>query len=99
VLFRGRFGLTTSTQGIFISSDGLTSPVLRTGDLLFGQVVIGVFVNPHSLDPAGNGNIAFTYQLANGVTGVALATPVPEPSALALAATALALIIRRRRAR
>ena len=43
------------------------------------------------------GQLAFSYTLADGRTGVAVATPVPEPGAAAIAAGSCLLLWRRRR--
>jgi hypothetical protein len=94
VLFSGDW--TGGGQGLFLSSHGATTSILQRGNLLFGQSLIGVAVLSRSLDPSGSGNVAFRYTLANGVSGIALATPVPEPAALTLALAALAPAIRRR---
>ena len=70
-------------RGIFLASGDSAPAIIRVGDPLFGSTVSQLF---HlSLDAAGSGNIAFTYRLATGLLGIALASPVPEPGAMGLA--------------
>ena len=45
------------------------------------------------------GQVAFFYGLDNGVSGLAVATPVPEPMSLGLAAVGGLTLLRRRRGR
>jgi hypothetical protein len=94
VLFQA--SLSSSGSGLFLNSSGVNSLVLKTGDMLFGLRVIDLSRSAKSLDPGGSGKIVFRYTLANGVSGIALATPVPEPAALTLAIAPLAIAIRRR---
>ena len=70
-----------------IGDGTLTNKVIGAGDPLFGSIVMGAGVSPHSFNDAGQ--VAFFYQLANGTTGIAVATPVPEPSAFLLMALSL----------
>ncbi len=74
-------------SGIYTGPDA--TKVIQHGDPLFGSFVDAALgsinhlgISSSSLNDAGQ--IAFTYFLANGRTGVALATPVPEPCALAI---------------
>jgi hypothetical protein len=98
VAFFGTY--TGNRRGIFVGDGASLTTVLKSGDQLFGQTHSNVFPSTRvGLDPHGSGNVVFSYQLANGVTGIAMATPVPEPAALTLATTHLALIRRRRPAR
>jgi hypothetical protein len=72
--------------GIFIGPNA--EKVIASGDALFGSTVFALVMSndlsltSHSLNDAGQ--IAFRYVLANGRSGIALATPIPEPSAAAL---------------
>jgi hypothetical protein len=71
---------------------------VKTDDQLFGQTLQSLF--SIAFDPSGSGRIAFGYRLANGVNGIAMATPVPEPAAgvmVALAAALAAARVRRSR--
>lgn len=84
--------------GIFIGSDPVADKVIRVGDTLFGSTVsdLDFFRGLNE-----NGDIAFQYELVNGVTGIATAiTPIPEPSTYALALSgvfALLAVSRRKR--
>jgi hypothetical protein len=92
------FGQWAGGVGAFVSNGGSIETVIKSGDLLFGQPLTSLGLNKIALDPNGSGQIAFSYVLANGVSGVAMATPVPEPRALALASAMLGVVVRRRRA-
>ena len=71
-------GLDAGGGGVFIGDGIVTSKVVGVGDSLFGSIVTGAGVSPHSLNDSGQ--VAFTYTLANGIRGIAIANPVPEPS-------------------
>lgn len=81
----------------FYTSDGTTTTlVIRDGDALFGSTVTALDLGREALNDAGQ--FAFRYSLADGRTGVAVATLVPEPAgALLLCAGGLGLLARRRR--
>ncbi len=83
-------------RGIFLKSGGSTAAVIRVGNPLFGSTVSQIFFGL-TLDATGSGNIAFTYRLANGRLGIALASPIPEPGAacLTMLACASAALLRR----
>jgi hypothetical protein len=82
-------------QGIFTSTGGTLANIIDTGDSLFGSTVTSLELGNAALD--GNGNIAFQYELSNGVSGVAIAS-VPEPASISLLSiSGLALLARRRR--
>jgi hypothetical protein len=101
VAFYGLYGINPESPtgvGIFTGKGGPVTAVIKSGDPLFGDTLGSVYHGPLAMDPQGSGRILFTYRLATGEVGLAMATPVPEPNALTLAATTLALIIRRRRA-
>jgi hypothetical protein len=70
----GRSALSTG------NGDQLNS-VIMTGDELFGSTATILHFGRLGLDPGGSGNLAFAYSLANGRSGIAIATPVREPSA------------------
>jgi hypothetical protein len=77
--FRGTY--TGGLQGIFIGSGGPLTTVVKSGDSLFGSTVQSLVLGGSALDAGGNGNLAFQYALANGRSGVAIATAVvPETS-------------------
>src|SRR5262249_28795943 len=92
VAFKGIHG---SGSGIYVGNGAALTTVIETGDVLFGQPVTNLlFAEPDThfgFDPYGSGNLAFRYTLANGVSGVAMASPVPEPSTFALAAVGLVI--------
>ncbi len=83
--------------GIFIGNGATTSQVLDATAPLFGSTLTGLGISPASLNDAGQ--VAFYYQLANGITGIAVATPVPEPSPSLLLALSLTLSLACRTAR
>ena len=80
--------------GVFIGDGMITSEVIQAGDPLFGSIATGVGVFPRSLNDAGQ--VAFSYTLANGTRGIAIANPVPEPSASLLLTLSLGLSLARR---
>jgi hypothetical protein len=97
----GNVVFNTGTWGAVISKGGVISPVIYEGDALFGQTLTILRHTRLAIDRAGSGRVAFGYELANGVRGIAIATPVPEPAAgatLAIAALAAARTRRSRRA-
>jgi len=83
--------------GIFVGPDPIADKVIQSGDPLFGSTVTTLTtVSGLSLVRGGFNNsrqLAFTYTLANGVNGIAIATVVPEPSTLALAAFGFAGLV------
>jgi hypothetical protein len=93
--------LDSAGQGIFVGPDPTADKVIRAGDALFGSTLT-LIETSHALNDRGQ--IAFHYRLANGVSGIAVASPIPEPSTMVLiAAVGLSLgtskPIRRRFAR
>lgn len=83
-------------SGIYEGDGTSTSKVVKTGDSLFGSTVSSVFMGSTGIND--NGDVAFWYKLANGQTGVGLATATPEPgTAVLLVMGALGLATRRRR--
>jgi hypothetical protein len=89
-----------NNTGIFMGDGGPLTTVIKFGDSLFGSTVGNLGMGRFALDPGGNGNLAFWYQLADGRTGIALASPVPEPPTwamlVAVAAAAACVSLRRR---
>jgi hypothetical protein len=83
VVFLG--SATGGSFGVYTGSDPLADKVIAVGDELFGSVV-DVLINFGLDGPVINnrGEIAFHYELTNGVTGIAVAVPVPEPAGFAL---------------
>ena len=79
-------------SGIFTGPDVLADKVIATGDPLFGSTVTNVQYDGELTD---SGRIVFTYTLASGEQGVAVAL-VPEPATLGLVAFT-ALMMKRRR--
>jgi hypothetical protein len=71
--------LDTGGAGIFTGPDPLADEVIGTGDPLFGSRVVDVNLFTESLND--NGQIAFSYELADGRRGIARADPlvIPEP--------------------
>ncbi len=87
-------GLDAGGGGIFIGNGTTTSQILDTTAPLFGSTLTGFGISPTSLNDAGQ--VAFYYELANGITGIAVATPVPEPAPSLLLALSLTLSLARR---
>jgi hypothetical protein len=63
---------------------GILTPMLKTGDSLFGSTVTGALTQGQAFDQDGSGRIVFSYHLADGRSGIAMGTPVPEPCTLIL---------------
>ena len=55
------------------------SKVVEIGDPLFGSTVSSFSYSDLGLDPGGSANVAFTYSLADGRIGVAMAYAGPAP--------------------
>lgn len=85
-------GLRTGGNGIYRWAGGPLDQVLVPGDALFGGVVSGA--GPAVVNDLGQ--IAFLYALADGASGVALATPIPEPATFTLLALGGVGLCRRR---
>ena len=81
VAFRGLY---TGGDGIFIGNGGPLTTVIKSGDPMFGSTIVSVGLGRFGIDPGDTGNLAFTYALADGRFGVAIASPVPEPSSVVL---------------
>jgi hypothetical protein len=83
-------------RGVFTSRGGTLINVIKTGDTLFGSTVTELAGNSFEfprfgIDVGGSGNVAFTYRLVDGRSGIAIATPVPESGGSVLALIALAV--------
>ncbi|BBO35062.1 choice-of-anchor tandem repeat NxxGxxAF-containing protein [Lacipirellula parvula] len=87
--------LDNHARGIFVGPNPTADKVILSGDSLFGGVV-DYFQFGSGFNDAGQ--VAFAYVLTNGVSGIALATPVPEPCAAVHSAFLFMLIAWRRRA-
>ena len=98
ILLDGIYGGFTGS-GVFTFQGGLLTTVIKTGDPLFGSTVMGVGSGKNGLDPDGSGRIVIAYGLADGRSGIALATPVPEPRSIAIAINLFCMVflIRQRR--
>lgn len=81
--------------GIFTGDGGPTSRVIGQGDVLNGSTVAHVSLGNGALNDLGQ--ISFRYTLADGISGVAVATPIPEPVSLILVAGGAALLLAGRR--
>lgn len=76
-------GLPQDRVGIFTGPDPIADRVIAEEDTLFGFTVVNLRFGNNALNDVGQ--IAFSYQLMNGVWGIAVATPmVPEPNHVAL---------------
>jgi len=86
-------------SGLFVGGDPVNNLVIANGDPLFGSTIsdLGFAFFRHGFN--NRGQIAFQYGLANGQSGIAVATPVPEPSMAipAFACSLFALAGRRRK--
>jgi uncharacterized protein YjbI with pentapeptide repeats len=70
VAFRGDY---LGGGGIYTKRGNELSKVVEVGDPLFGSTVASLSFGDLGLDVAGSGNLAFTYGLADGRSGVAMA--------------------------
>ena len=73
--------------GLFHGPDAIRDRIIQTGDPLFGSTLISIQFSAVS----SNGKVAFIYQLANELSGIAVATPVrgaagTQPGSLAMQA-------------
>ena len=92
-------------EGIFLGSGAGWTPVIQTGDALFGSTIVtgqgtelfsGLGLQTNRLSFAGN-ELGFRYYLANGTQGIAI-VQVPEPSlTLTLALLAMSIDARERK--
>ena len=74
VAFRGSH---SGVEGIYSKTGAVLRTVVEIGDPFFGSTVASLNFSDLGLDPGGSGNLAFTYGLADGRTGVAMAIPGP----------------------
>jgi hypothetical protein len=65
--------------GVFVGDGGPLTTVVKTGDTLFGQTISSLNLARFGFDEGGSGNVAFTYTLSDGVSGVAMAIAVQQP--------------------
>jgi hypothetical protein len=84
----GRFGL-------FDGPDLVADKIIATGDSLFGSTVTGLAFATGINDA---NQIVFSYTLANGTNGIAVAT-VPEPASLGLLVLVVGAVLGKRRVR
>jgi PEP-CTERM motif len=99
VAFKGFYSGGTGSNGIFLSSGGSLTKLIGNGDTLFGSTVDSLSFESTGLDGT---NVAFSYELADGRSGIALATlasssSAPEPGTLALLSLGGALVMVQRR--
>jgi hypothetical protein len=87
VAFAAGFG---GVGGIYTGTNPAADFVIRVGDPLFGSTLTGYSFGSDGLNDLGQ--VAFYYALANGRSGIAIATPVPEPATSVLAAASLVAI-------
>ena len=84
-----------NANGVYTGPDPVADRVLANGDMLFGSGVTFARVDRGGINELGQ--IAISYRLADGRSGVVIATPVPEPGVLTAAALAAGCLLRRRR--
>jgi hypothetical protein len=58
---------------VFVGSGGALTAVIKKNDVLFDSAVSSLRFDKFGLDLGGSGNVAFSYTLVNGKSGVALA--------------------------
>jgi hypothetical protein len=80
--------------GIFTGPNPATNKILVTGDTLFGSIITELGLSTSAINSSGQ--VPFSYTLANGISGVAVATPVPEPSLILSTVLAGAALFTRR---
>lgn len=86
----------TTGLGIYQGPDAILDRVIHAGDPLDGSFVNSVRLGQSALNDAGQ--IAFQAILADGRSGIYVATRIPEPKAcLALALIAAAALVQRKR--
>lgn len=63
-------------RGLFTGADPVADRVILTGDALFGSTLadLGFYRGFNN-----RGQVAFVYELSDGRTGIAIATPIPQP--------------------
>lgn len=88
------FSASSSLGRIFDGPVAANDRVVGATDPMFGSAVTNAALQRDCVD--GSGRVLFYYELENGVSGLALATPVPEASSLAAIVVGSALLRRRR---
>ncbi|MGD9634448.1 MAG: pentapeptide repeat-containing protein [Pirellulales bacterium] len=71
IAFRGEY---SGGSGLYTKRGDELSKVVEIGDAMFGSTVTSFSFSDLGLDVGGSGNLAFTFGLADGRTGVAMAT-------------------------
>jgi hypothetical protein len=95
VAFQADYTGGTGTTGIFLSAGGSLTPVITTDTVSpFGSAFSTFNLGPQGLDGT---SVVFSYTLADGRSGIALAAIAPEPGTLALLALGGMLVLVRRR--
>jgi hypothetical protein len=90
--YTGTSGVDFQLHGIYTGNGAATNKVIALGDILFGSLVTNIGLNKHSLNDLGQ--TVFNYTLADGRSGIAVASPqpissaAPEPASLSLLALA-----------
>jgi hypothetical protein len=93
VIFEAGLSLAGSKSGIYLSSDGVLSKIIETGDTLDGRVVSSLNLSDNSF---ANSSVAFEASFTDGSSGVFLAT-IPEPGTISMFVPILLLALRRYR--
>jgi len=76
--FQANFTNGAAFDGIYTGQDPVHDKVIQTGDALGGSIVTALAFGNDALN--NSGQVVFWAQLANGTSGVYVATPIPEPS-------------------
>jgi hypothetical protein len=93
VAFTGLYsGSIPSAQALFVADGSSLSSIIATGEPLFGSTAVLLDIGRFGLDDSGNGALVFRYNLANGLSGLAIAYPVPEPGTLVIGVTLLTCV-------
>lgn len=72
-----RAALNDNGFGLYLGNGGALTRVIGKGDALFGSTVINLDMGSNGFND--NGQLTFTYALANSANGIAIANPVPVP--------------------
>jgi hypothetical protein len=87
--------LQSAGAGIFDGADAANDHVVIEGQSLFGSTITAGGLHLGGMNDLGQ--IVFNYTLADGRTGIAIASPVPEPSLGLLMLALFPMTARRRR--